>query len=208
MPSFRHRLKPAQQREYDRSDRVTAIPLPVSARMRRAIELLEESLAREDRTRTERIAQILSDEICTALRVPGARVCVEGVRRSNRRGELHGLFTSGPNSKARIQVWMFTAKRRQVVAFKTFLRTLLHEVCHHLDYELLRLSESLHTDGFFQRESSLVRQLANPMSGARAGGANGAADPRVTRVEDAGSRASAPRASLAKEVAAKVRNLS
>jgi hypothetical protein len=51
---------------------------------------------------------------------------------------------------------MHTARRGQVVAFKTFLRTLLHELCHHLDYEHLNLPRSLHTDGFYKRESSLV----------------------------------------------------
>ena len=54
---------------------------------------------------------------------------------------------------------MRTAQRRQVVAFRTFLRTFVHEVCHHLDYELYELRESFHTQGFFQRESSLYRQL-------------------------------------------------
>jgi hypothetical protein len=32
-------------------------------------------------------------------------------------------------------------------------------LCHHLDYELLRLPDSFHTEGFYQRESSLLRQL-------------------------------------------------
>jgi len=36
---------------------------------------------------------------------------------------------------------------------------LLHEVCHHLDYMYLHLRESYHTDGFFQRESSLFRTI-------------------------------------------------
>ena len=54
---------------------------------------------------------------------------------------------------------MRTAKRRQVVAFRTYLRTLLHEVCHHLDYELLKLADSFHTEGFFKRESSLFKQI-------------------------------------------------
>jgi hypothetical protein len=54
---------------------------------------------------------------------------------------------------------MRTAKRGQVVAFRTFLRTLLHEVCHHLDYHYLHLRESYHTEGFFQRESSLFRVI-------------------------------------------------
>ena len=54
---------------------------------------------------------------------------------------------------------MRTARHRRVVAFRTFLRTLLHELCHHIDFELLGFAESFHTRGFFQRESSLFRQL-------------------------------------------------
>jgi hypothetical protein len=54
---------------------------------------------------------------------------------------------------------MRTAKHRRVVAFKSFLRTLLHELCHHLDYELYRLPDSFHTEGFYKRESSLFHQL-------------------------------------------------
>ena len=38
---------------------------------------------------------------------------------------------------------MRTAQRAQVVKFKTFLRTLLHELCHHLDYQQLGLGRVL-----------------------------------------------------------------
>jgi uncharacterized damage-inducible protein DinB len=48
-----------------------------------------------------------------------------------------------------------------VVAFRTFLRTLLHELCHHLDYQHLRLADSFHTEGFYKRESSLFHQLVD-----------------------------------------------
>jgi hypothetical protein len=54
---------------------------------------------------------------------------------------------------------MRTAKRKQVVAFKTFLRTVLHELCHHLDYEYFGLEDSFHTEGFYQRESNLFYSL-------------------------------------------------
>jgi hypothetical protein len=47
----------------------------------------------------------------------------------------------------------------QVVKFRTFLRTLVHEVCHHLDYELYKLAETFHTVGFYARESAMVREL-------------------------------------------------
>jgi len=86
------------------------------------------------------------------------RLEVRAVRPSNRSGELHGLYQSAGRSQV-ISVWMFTAKRSQVVAYRTFLRTLVHELGHHIDYEYLSLRDSFHTDGFFQRESSLVRQL-------------------------------------------------
>ncbi len=62
-------------------------------------------------------------------------------------------------SSRQISVWMFTAKRGQVVAYRTFLRTLMHELGHYLDYALLRLEESFHTTGFFRRESFLVKTL-------------------------------------------------
>ena len=54
---------------------------------------------------------------------------------------------------------MRTARQARVVAFRTFLRTLLHEIGHHLDYTHLKLAESFHTEGFFRRESSLFHQL-------------------------------------------------
>ena len=54
---------------------------------------------------------------------------------------------------------MRTARHKRVVAFRTFLRTLLHELGHHLDYDLLELKDSYHTEGFFKRESSLFKQL-------------------------------------------------
>lgn len=158
MPSFRHRLTRPQQREYDRSEAVAAIPIPVSARLARAVVLLEWALAHGDRPRVGRVAQVICDELCSGLRVRPLRVAVKDVRPSDRRGELHGLYQSAGRAQL-ISVWMLTAKRAQVVAYRTFLRTLVHEMCHHLDYELLRLRESFHTTGFFRRESSLTQQL-------------------------------------------------
>ena len=166
MPDFRHRLKTKkQQRQYDRSNEVSSIPLTVTPRMVRAVERLEEFLKEEDRPRTQKVSQILCDDLCRALRVPTVHVEVRGRRQDKGSYELHGLYESdGGATRDRIQVWMVTAKRGQVVAFKTFLRTLLHELCHHLDYQLLKLGESFHTDGFFKRESSLVHQLLQDAS--------------------------------------------
>lgn len=168
MPNFRHRLPRSKQREYDRSNTIPAIRLRVTPRLARATQLLGEALPEGQPPVVERLAQAIADEICGALRVPTLCVVVRGTRPSNSRGELHGLYTPG-RQHDRIEVWMITAKRGQVVAFKTFVRTLLHEVCHHLDYEFLHLGISLHTDGFFKRESSLFAQISRalPTPGAR-----------------------------------------
>ena len=91
-------------------------------------------------------------------------VKVLAVRPELRSAELHGLYTRDGARRPRIRVWMRTLRYKRVVAFRTFLRTLLHEVCHHLDYTLLGLADSFHTQGFFSRESSLFRQLV-PTSG-------------------------------------------
>src|SRR5262249_13457337 len=58
-----------------------------------------------------------------------------------------------------IVLWMRTAQRHDVVKPRTFLRTLLHELCHYLDYSHLGLEDSYHTMGFFKRESFLVKAL-------------------------------------------------
>jgi hypothetical protein len=55
---------------------------------------------------------------------------------------------------------MRTAQRHDVVKPRTFVRTLMHEFGHYLDYALLRLGGSPHTGGFFRRESFLVRALS------------------------------------------------
>ena len=162
MPGFRHRLTRPQQRVYDRSDAIASVPLRATLRLRHAVALLPGLLQSADRRRVEACAQVISDEITTILRIPAVRITVNGTRPANARGELHGLYTprpSGADRVAVIAVWMFTARRGQVVAFKTFLRTLLHEICHHLDYALLRLPDSFHTAGFYKRESSLFYQI-------------------------------------------------
>lgn len=158
MPNFRHRLTRPQQREYDRSNAVGAIPVRATPRLARAVFLLEWALAHDDRPRTAHVAQVICDELCAVLRVRPLRVQVKAERPSDARGELHGLYQSAGRREV-ISIWMLTAKRGQVVAYKTFLRTLVHEMGHHLDYQLLGLRDSFHTDGFFKRESSLVNQL-------------------------------------------------
>ena len=92
--------------------------------------------------------------------MPPVRVRALAARPADETGELHGLYEpeDGP-TVARITVWMRTAATASRVAFRSFMRTLIHEFCHHLDYELFLLAETFHTEGFYKRESSLANAL-------------------------------------------------
>ena len=158
--AYYSRLTRAQQRVYRQSDAIGAVPLPGTAALRPLVEAVAQALGGGDRGRTEAAVQALFDGLTRALRVPPVRAEVLAARPSRDWGELHGLYTPGARGgRPRITLWMRTAQRRQVVAPRTFLRTLVHELCHHLDYDLLKLPDSFHTEGFYRRESNIIRQL-------------------------------------------------
>lgn len=153
------RLSRAQQAIYRKSDAVTEVRLPDPELLHPLVDDLAEALATESRERTQVATERLVRGLVRMLNLPPVRVEVLAARPHARWGELHGLYTAEPGKTPKIQVWMRTAKQRRVVAFRTYLRTVLHEVGHHLDYRLLRLAESYHTEGFYKRESSLFHQL-------------------------------------------------
>ena len=66
--------------------------------------------------------------------------------------ELFGDYA--PETKL-IRLWMRTAVRKQVTSLGTFLSTLCHEFCHHLDYERFGFADSPHTRGFYGRTAAL-----------------------------------------------------
>ncbi len=159
--AYFERLSRRQQGIYLRSDKITAVPLPGAGALRpRGVEL-GATLESGDRALTESACQLLANGLGRALGLPPVRVTVLAARPHAKWGELHGLYesTGKPGRPPTITLWMRTAQQKRVVAFRTFLRTLLHEMGHHLDYTLLRLGDSLHTQGFYQRESHLFHQL-------------------------------------------------
>jgi hypothetical protein len=153
------RLTRAQQAVYRKSDAVTEVRLPNADLFQPLIEDLARALESESRPATQEASDRLIRGLARVLGLPPVRVEVLAARPHARWGELHGLYTAEPGRVPCIQLWMRTAKQRRVVAFRTYLRTLLHEVGHHVDYTLLRLAESYHTEGFYKRESSLFHQL-------------------------------------------------
>jgi hypothetical protein len=157
------RLSRRDQAVYRKSDAVSTLPLPCARDLAPAVEALRVALARDDAREVATSSAEIAGRIARALGAPAPLVQILAVRPSRDWGELHGLYTQ-EEEVAFIRVWMRTAHHARVVAFRTFLRTLLHELCHHVDFEVLGLSRSFHTEGFFKRESSLFRQLVPPPS--------------------------------------------
>jgi len=170
------KLSAREKAVYRQSDRFHQVTLATTAGLAPLLAALNTALTRASRRQVQKTSQRVCDRLAAILRAPPVKVQVRERRPSNTNSELHGLYEpnepgildeSGllaePPQAALITLWMRTARREQVVAFKTFLRTLAHEMCHHLDYEVLHLEDSFHTEGFFKRESHLYRQLRDLM---------------------------------------------
>ena len=161
--SYFERLSVSAKRVYLASDAIKEVALPNPEMLQPLLPLLREALLKDDHRAVSAAADALVLGITKLMRVPEVSVVVLAERPRRRGSELHGLYTVAPGRKPQIKVWMRTAALGKVVAFKTFLRTLLHEVLHHLDYSHFKLRDSFHTAGFYSRESSLVRQLMGDM---------------------------------------------
>lgn len=157
--SYFNRLSAPARKVYLASDAIKEVALPNAEMVQPLLPILREALLKDDHRAVSAAADALVLALTRLMRVPEVSVLVLADRPRRKGSELHGLYTVTPGRKPQIKVWMRTAALGKVVAFKTFLRTLLHEVLHHLDYTHYRFRDSFHTAGFYSRESSLVRQL-------------------------------------------------
>lgn len=159
--AYYERLTAKQKATYRKSDAIERVDIPDAASLRWLVTALEEALATGKRARVATASAALGAALMKQLGVDAPKIRVREVRPRQDDGELHGLYTFPADGKPpTVEVWMRTAARTDVVSFRTFLRTLLHELAHHLDVTLYALEDSFHTEGFFRRESSLMRQLA------------------------------------------------
>jgi hypothetical protein len=154
------RLSRGRQQIYLKSDAIESLGLPADLVLGGTVARIAAGLRAGRRSAVQAACQALISALARGYHVPPVRVRVLARRPADDYGELHGLYELEDEGEiARITVWMRTAQKKQVVAFKTFLRTLIHELCHHLDYELFALEETFHTEGFYKRESSLAGAL-------------------------------------------------
>ncbi len=155
------RLSAKDKRIYLRSDEIRVVKIPDAPALEPLVEELRQALEAGRRVRATKAANALVLALCKQLGAPPVRVRIRETRPSWDGGELHGLYTFAEDDGVvpEIEVWMRTVAHGRIVRFRTFMRTLLHEVCHHLDATTFDMKESFHTHGFFARESSLTKQL-------------------------------------------------
>jgi len=159
--AYYYKLGTASKRTYRKSDAITRVDVPGIAALQPLARAIAPELEQATRSGVRAACQALVDALNSQLATPPVVVRVLERRPADSAYELQGLYEPDEitGGAARITVWMRTAKKENVVKFRTFLRTLLHEVCHHLDYELYKLDETFHTEGFYARESALMREL-------------------------------------------------
>jgi hypothetical protein len=138
------------------SDRLNAIPLPDDQRLMKIAGAIEAAMKADD---TNNVRQVCDDFLGTAAdfyQVPrcGIRVLAARPLRVREHSTLELFGDYQPETKV-IRVWMRTAIRKDVTSFGTFLSTLCHEFCHHLDFLKFGYGDSWHTRGFYERTAAL-----------------------------------------------------
>ena len=146
----------ANRAKFFESDRLTSLDLPQNGSLLEVSHSIEMGMADGNTA----LARKHCDELLTKLSrfygVPDCGIRVLAARplrvRERWTSELFGDYS--PDTML-IRVWMRTAVRKEVTSFGTFLSTLCHEFCHHLDCQKFRFPDSWHTRGFYERAGAL-----------------------------------------------------
>lgn len=141
---------------FEESDRINTLDLPQDGRLPAIATSIELAMKAEQ---TAGVRSACAEFLIAAsqfYRVPDCGVRVLAARPLHVREawatELFGDYT--PETMLS-RIWMRTAVRKEMTSFGTFLSTLCHEFCHHLDYKKFGFADSWHTRGFYERAAVL-----------------------------------------------------
>ena len=143
--------------EFHKSDQLDSLAEPPDDRLHSLAKSIETAMKAGARAGVRRAcAEFLAAAAdFYHVRQPQVRVLAARPVRVWEGGWAAELFGDYNPQTALIRVWMRTAIRKQVTSFGTFLSTLCHEFCHHLDYQLFGFRDSPHTRGFYERAATL-----------------------------------------------------
>jgi hypothetical protein len=159
------------------SDRRRTIRLPDDNVLREVARSIETAMSSGATTNVHSACQEFIEITSHFYRVPQCSIRVLSARplrvRENWASELFGDYT--PDTM-QIRVWTRTAIRKEITSFGSFLSTLCHEFCHHLDFQEFKFTDSWHTRGFYERAAALYHNARGtapkklfwvPVSGSR-----------------------------------------
>jgi len=138
------------------SDRIKTLDLPQDGRLPTITKSIDSAMKSETSADVRRACAEFLAVASEFYEVPpcGVRVLAARPLRVRERWttELFGDYSPEPML---IRVWMRTAVRKEVTSFGTFVSTLCHEFCHHLDFQKFGFRDSWHTRGFYERAAAL-----------------------------------------------------
>ena len=119
-----------------------------------------ESLLRsgENISQRQKRAETLLNYLCAKFKINNITLLVTNKPRPCKgRGQIGGWYVV---NEKKIIIYNTTAKTNKTISIKSFYDILLHEFMHHYDYEVIGLTDSLHTSGFYKRISDLKNKLS------------------------------------------------
>ena len=138
------------------SDHIDNLQLPQDERLLPEIAAKIEAAMHTGKTTAVRAA--CAEFLAAAsgfYKVPPCGVRVLAARPLQGREWTYELFGDCHPETLVIRLWMRTAIKKEVTSYGTFLSTLCHEFCHHLDLHLFKFGDSWHTRGFYERTAAL-----------------------------------------------------
>jgi len=148
------------------SDKLRDLEMPADDRLRRPAVALDLAMKGDSSAAVrEACAEFLrvASEFY-GVSQPKVRVLAARPIRVYEGGGASELFGDYDLRKMEIRVWMRTAVQKRVTSLGTFLSTLCHEFCHHLDVQRLGFGDTPHTRGFYVRTAVLYHHaLGSPL---------------------------------------------
>jgi hypothetical protein len=152
--------KQTEKQEYNRSSDMSTIALPPQEPLLNMARELEEAMAEENKAEMQVACNAIATYISESFLIVPPKVRVLGVRPRKGTGyNVEELYADYDLETHKIRLWMRTAVLEKVTSYGTFLSTLCHEICHHLDVVAFDFPNTYHTRGFYERAGILYHHV-------------------------------------------------
>lgn len=148
--------------QYLRSDSMRSIGLPPEEPARTIALRVKKALADANKKELQIACKDLLDALSAAYNVkpPGIKVLAARPLKVTDNWVTETFGDYDPET-TQIRLWMRTAVQKKTTSYGTFLSTLCHEFCHHLDMVSLELPDTFHTRGFYERTALIYHHIQN-----------------------------------------------